>query len=505
MRIRAGRLQRNWDLAVLVLLVAHGAWLRFASLGAGSLWIDEGFSVVHARAILEHGYPRLPAGAVSWNYFPAHYLMALGLRLFANLHLGARFFSALAGVAVIPAVYLLGREVCRRRIGPILAAALVCYLSYEVGWSRQARMYVLLQLLTVMAVATFWRFLRHPGRRALSLSAAFGVLAVFTHRAGFLVPVAVFGAALCRGPGGARWRTWLRAHAGATALCAVVVVSAVVVFRGATAASSVADTVRHVAQQGGQSYALSYAQFLYSQLGGCLAWAAAGMVLGTLLRPSLAAPLCLAVLVYFLAVANRTLLFHFRYMLPILPFAALFAGLAADLIVEYSLRSRAGRLRTVPLLCVALFLAALATARTTWRPEPWYRLGISAPQPDWQRAYAWVQAHHDRFLADEPAIDTISTFPMFHDLYLDTPGRKCFLPFSITGLRDDFREEPRYARAHVVDTLVELQMQEGYLVLDDLGLRTLKNEETWDFLTKHRPDHIVCSEGPYHVFIWKWF
>jgi hypothetical protein len=80
-RIQTSRLSVSFGVVALAALTAWALHLRVWQLGAQSLWIDEGFSVVHARAMLEHGgRPQLPGGATDWSAWPFHAVMAAVLR-----------------------------------------------------------------------------------------------------------------------------------------------------------------------------------------------------------------------------------------------------------------------------------------------------------------------------------------------------------------------------------------------------------------------------------------
>ena len=112
----------RWHVPVLIALLAYAAALRFYDLGGPSLWIDEGFSIIHARVILDHGLPRLPGGEISWSYAPAHYAMAAGIGLTSAPVWGGRAGSALAGTLVVALLFGLCRRLLNERVTALLAA-----------------------------------------------------------------------------------------------------------------------------------------------------------------------------------------------------------------------------------------------------------------------------------------------------------------------------------------------------------------------------------------------
>ena len=76
-----------------------------------------------ARGVLETGVPRLPSGWVYTRGLLATYLTAPSLALLGATDFAARLPAVLAGTALIPVGYLLGREVAGR-LGGLFVAAL---------------------------------------------------------------------------------------------------------------------------------------------------------------------------------------------------------------------------------------------------------------------------------------------------------------------------------------------------------------------------------------------
>ena len=106
---------------VLSAIVAAGAYLRLAELGALGFRWDEDLSGLAVRAILEHGIPELPSGMIYLRGGIFSYLMAASAWLFGFNEFALRLPSALFGVALIVVAYLFAAALFGRRVGLITA------------------------------------------------------------------------------------------------------------------------------------------------------------------------------------------------------------------------------------------------------------------------------------------------------------------------------------------------------------------------------------------------
>src|SRR5687768_8701192 len=172
--------------AVLVSALTTAAlWLRLAGLQGwdGTLTVDEARLAMAARGILESGLPRLPSGWIYTRGLLATYLTAPSLALVGPTDFAARLPAVLAGAALIPVGYLLGREVAGRLGGLFVAAYLVGHPSLVV-WSRQAWFYALYVLLFGAALLFMLRAARTGQARDQLLAGAFVGLSCFAHEVG---------------------------------------------------------------------------------------------------------------------------------------------------------------------------------------------------------------------------------------------------------------------------------------------------------------------------------
>ena len=125
---------------ILGVVTLVGAGLRFRALGAHSLWIDEGASVLFATMPWRLFLHTLWAyqGNMTLYYFLLREWIHLGDSEFM-----VRSLSVLFSVLTIPAMYGLGKGLFDRATG-LTAAALLSVHSFHILWSQQARSYSLL-------------------------------------------------------------------------------------------------------------------------------------------------------------------------------------------------------------------------------------------------------------------------------------------------------------------------------------------------------------------------
>jgi hypothetical protein len=160
-------LRRGPALVALAGALLAAAALRLHHLGALSFYYDELYAVrIHGLSL------RNIAGVIARTAFydihpPLYYLgtlvwtAALGISEAA-----ARGLSVAAGLATLPVVYLLGRDLHARRTG-VLAAALLAVYPVHVYYSREARMYALMAFAASLSTWLLVRLARGDRQRWL--------------------------------------------------------------------------------------------------------------------------------------------------------------------------------------------------------------------------------------------------------------------------------------------------------------------------------------------------
>jgi hypothetical protein len=160
-------------------LTAVAALLRFATLGVQSYHHDE---IVTASRILRSDFGHaMNAVGFSESAPPLYYALAwVWTQVTGTGEFGLRSLSALAGVATVPVVFLIGIELRGRRAG-LMAAALVAVNPMLLWYSQEARAYSLLALLCAVSLLFCVRALRNGRRRDFTLWGVASALALATH------------------------------------------------------------------------------------------------------------------------------------------------------------------------------------------------------------------------------------------------------------------------------------------------------------------------------------
>jgi 4-amino-4-deoxy-L-arabinose transferase-like glycosyltransferase len=169
---------------LIVLLLA--AALRFYRLDGQSLWADEGNSV----ALAGRSLAGITYGAAYDIHPPLYYyLLHFWIQPFDSSEFAVRSLSAVIGILLVCLTFLLGRRLFDSWVG-LVAAFLSAISPFQVYYSQEARMYILLAALSALSIYFFLRFMEaeaaDTGRQqSLSLWAGFyilaTVLALYTH------------------------------------------------------------------------------------------------------------------------------------------------------------------------------------------------------------------------------------------------------------------------------------------------------------------------------------
>jgi mannosyltransferase len=164
-------------LLLLVLLLALS--LRVYRLDAQSLWNDEGTSV----AVAQRDLITIARDAAHDIHPPLYYWLLSGwVRLFGTGEAAVRSLSALLGVAVVALTYALGRGLAGRWIG-LAAAFLVAVNPFQVYYSQEARMYMLLAALAAGAMLALVRLAERESIPAFVALVALESAGLYTHYA----------------------------------------------------------------------------------------------------------------------------------------------------------------------------------------------------------------------------------------------------------------------------------------------------------------------------------
>jgi hypothetical protein len=141
---------------VLAGLLTAGGFLRIYDLGACSYWVDEVNTYYCAKSWNQTGRMVMPSGMVNERAPLYTIVTAAGFRLFGEDEAATRMPAALFGLASVLIAYGLAKRLFDRNVG-LVTAFFMTFAPFEIGWSRTARMYTLLQMLTLFLA---WAFVR---------------------------------------------------------------------------------------------------------------------------------------------------------------------------------------------------------------------------------------------------------------------------------------------------------------------------------------------------------
>lgn len=192
--------------ALLLAILAAAAFLRFDHLGAPSYWLDEILGDILTT--------RYAASAPWWHWLtglerehgPLYYAAQLAARAFGHNEWAGRLPATLFGLAAIPIVFGAARAAGGWVAG--IAAAIVLAVSpLHVYYSRDARPYALLMLLTAVLLLAMLR-----NRNGLAVAAIVALL----YTTAVAAPLLLAAAAICL-----YRRMWIAG--GAAAIAAAIV------------------------------------------------------------------------------------------------------------------------------------------------------------------------------------------------------------------------------------------------------------------------------------------
>lgn len=174
----AHRTAQTVEHAVVVAAVVSAIALAFANLGKPALWHDELIHVYVGKEILRTGLPLLLSGRVFTNGTLYNYLLAGVIALFGDGEAAVRSISALVSAINIYLTYRIMRPLIG---GPAaaLTALLMAWSPWQLAWARQARFYMLHQMVYLLTMLAVWQFGEAEGKRVFrwgcAIVAAYGI------------------------------------------------------------------------------------------------------------------------------------------------------------------------------------------------------------------------------------------------------------------------------------------------------------------------------------------
>lgn len=178
----------------LMAIVAVATVLRGIGLTRWSFWLDEIYS-----ASLRSQEPIRDLLFVSYDpHPPLYFLLVKGwTAIVGTSPIAVRSLSLILSVGVVLGLFFLGRKLYDTQTG-LIAAALVAVSTTQIHFGRNARMYPLLLLATVLSIS-FFLDLRKQDRRSTGLYLLATTILLYTHIYGLFVVLGQNLAMLRRG------------------------------------------------------------------------------------------------------------------------------------------------------------------------------------------------------------------------------------------------------------------------------------------------------------------
>jgi mannosyltransferase len=188
----------------LALVIAVGGVLRLFRLGTKSFWLDEAASATLARLDWRAFWSAITHRQANMVLY---YLLLRGWIRLGDSEFVIRCLSVVAGVAAIPAIYLLGARLFGPKAGRV-AALLLSVHAFHIRYSQEARAYSLFMLLAVMSSLLFLRAVERPSRKNWAAYIVVSALMVYTQVFGGWILLAQWASLFFR-RGEVRWKQFL--------------------------------------------------------------------------------------------------------------------------------------------------------------------------------------------------------------------------------------------------------------------------------------------------------
>lgn len=366
----------------LAFLVLAGLILRVWGLGVQSMWFDEALTANAAKGLLQTGKPVMPSGSLYWWGITSTLLSAVSAKILGFTDFALRLPHAVLGAATIPLVYLLGKDLFDQQVG-IIAATFVTFLTWEIAWSRQARMYPLMQFLYTASIIMIYRVEKQFDLKNLGLLLSALLLGALTHRILYIMPVvAVAYLATTQ---------LIDREISVVKASGIGTIGFVVSLIVARVGMSYSQLMERILEKKA-SYWPGYQSWLQNNISPLLTLGIVGAVLPfQRSRHREGILLLLSTIPALYIVSTRTLLFGTRYIYFLVPVAAVWTALAVDQIFNYTRKTLKQYGLEPEYLLILLTALIIAVGSFTLTPKNSYDLGVNAPQPDFKSAYNYLQ------------------------------------------------------------------------------------------------------------------
>lgn len=178
---------------ILAIILIGSFFLIVSNLDTRSLWLDEGITFYNSGADTISGVTERVA-ALDLSP-PGYYYLMYFWQEIAGMNTGAfRFLSVIFGVLSVWMTYLLGSIAFRKEVG-LIAAFTLAINPFFIGFAQEARMYMMLTFLILLAIFALMKILNSENNaKWWVIFTATNIFGLFTHNFYFF---AGFALAMC--------------------------------------------------------------------------------------------------------------------------------------------------------------------------------------------------------------------------------------------------------------------------------------------------------------------
>ncbi|MGV8151312.1 MAG: glycosyltransferase family 39 protein [Candidatus Woesearchaeota archaeon] len=443
---------------ILIVLILVGGVYRLYDLGHDSYWIDESYTVLAAKNIGTYGYPQFDSGVSYISALPQAYSLFIMGSVFGYSEIPMRILSAVAGMALIFAVFLLARRFDDDKTA-LIASGLITFSYFMIAWSRQARMYIFVTLFAVLAVYYYMKFFEKHNLQDFSLMMLFLLLGYFTHApiliviAGMIIHYVILKRAyLIKST-----FEYYKRDKKTFFIFAVLIFGIAAFF-----------IVRHLLHlEFVRDYSLSYRNFLLNSQYLILFFSVIGLfgVKKDLFKNSLY--FIIIVIAYLLASFFVPYL-NYRYLFIVLPFLFILASSG----IVYIINMYKNNFFRIGMIAVILLLFILSGF--FFLPKSSYALELGTPQPPFRDAYDYLESMitDETLIVTQPAVAELYYGKADYWLAISYENRDATMQYlynSTTGIE-------RYSGIQTIDDVDKFLLMNNYvIVIDDMGMQRLSN------------------------------
>ncbi len=177
---------KNWEYCLLILLLITAFSMRFHSLGAESIWLDEAYALRDAQ---QDSLNKVIVSAEEHVGTPPAYsiLLHYWTKYFGDSEFALRLPSAILSALSIILIFLIAKELFNKNIAIISSIVMTLSMTHLV-YAQEARAYALFTFFTLLSTLFYIKFLKNRTKTNATLYSIFTVSIIYTQYLGFTIP-----------------------------------------------------------------------------------------------------------------------------------------------------------------------------------------------------------------------------------------------------------------------------------------------------------------------------